>query len=255
MSDRPYVRVYYNDLIRDYPEVWGDDAQLATWLRLLATADPMWPTPPELPRSAKARVLDRLVKSTLLSLLPTHRFRVKGLDEERSRRAEAGRVGGLASGRSRTQGTTVEQSLNDRSTTQRTKSNLDETSIDETRRDEHIAREGLPNLDTEAIRALEHRTGRPAQVAGDKQLTEYDRLIEDHGLEKVLSAMDRLANGQPMTARQLVWGAMKVLEPMVDPRKAQEAELQEERDRNSRRGVEATQRYLQEIRSVGAQKP
>ena len=54
-EDRKYVRVYYNDMIRDYPEVWADDAQLATWLRLLATADPMWPTPPELPRSVKAR--------------------------------------------------------------------------------------------------------------------------------------------------------------------------------------------------------
>lgn len=91
MSDRPYVRVYYNDLIRDYPEVWGDDAQLATWLRLLCTADPMWPTPPELPRSAKARILDKLVTSTLLSLLPSHRFRVKGLDGERGRRSDAAR--------------------------------------------------------------------------------------------------------------------------------------------------------------------
>jgi hypothetical protein len=118
------------------------------------------------------------------------------------------------------------------------------------------AREGLPNLDQGAIRALEHRTGRPIQIAGDKQLTEYDRLIEDHGLEKVLSAMDRLmTDGQPMTARQLVWGAMKVLEPMVDTKELAKTERQDELDRTNRRAIEATQRHLRELRSVGERKP
>lgn len=91
--DRKYVRVYYDDLIRDYPDVWSDDAQLATWLRLLATADPMWPTPPELPRTAKARTLTKLAATTLVDLLGGHRFRVKGLDAERERRAASGRIG------------------------------------------------------------------------------------------------------------------------------------------------------------------
>jgi hypothetical protein len=103
---------------------------------------------------------------------------------------------------------------------------------------------------------LEHRTGRTWGQAGEKQLTEYDRLIEDHGLEKVLSAMDRLMDGTPMTARQLVWGAMKVLEPMVPVasllKEDADHERQEERERNSRRGVEATQRYLRELRGEPA---
>jgi len=118
------------------------------------------------------------------------------------------------------------------------------------------AREGLPNLDEAAIRALEHRTGRTWGQAGEKQLSEYDRLIEDHGLEKVLSAMDRLMDGKPLTARQLVWGAMKVLEPMVPVasllKEDADTERQEERERNSRRGVEATQRYLRELRGETA---
>ena len=53
--DRRYVRVYDDDLRRDYPKVWHDDRALATWLRLLSIADKMWPTIPELPRSVQAR--------------------------------------------------------------------------------------------------------------------------------------------------------------------------------------------------------
>ena len=90
-DDRKYVRVYYNDLIRDYPEVWADDAQLATWLRLLATADPMWPTPPELPRSVKPRPLARLVDCSLVSTLAGHRYQMKGMEAERGRRSDAAR--------------------------------------------------------------------------------------------------------------------------------------------------------------------
>lgn len=90
-NDRKYVRVYYNDLIRDYPEVWSDNDQLATWLRLLATADPMWPTPPELPRSVKARALGRLVDASLVSTVADGRYRMKGMEAERTRRGDAAR--------------------------------------------------------------------------------------------------------------------------------------------------------------------
>jgi len=91
-DERRYVRVYYNDMIRDYPEVWSDDAQLAAWLRMLSTADPMWPTPPELPRSVKPRTLAALAASTLVEPLPQHRFRMKGLDAERKRRSDSART-------------------------------------------------------------------------------------------------------------------------------------------------------------------
>lgn len=89
--DRKYVRVYYNDLIRDYPEIWADNDRLATWLRLLATADPMWPTPPELPRSVKPRVFGQLVDSSLVTTAGEGRYRMKGLDAEREMRSQNGR--------------------------------------------------------------------------------------------------------------------------------------------------------------------
>jgi hypothetical protein len=91
-DERKYVRVYYGDMIRDYPDVWADDAQLAAWLRMLSTADPMWPTPPEIPRSVKPRTLTALTGSTLVEPLPQHRFRMKGMETERKRRSDAART-------------------------------------------------------------------------------------------------------------------------------------------------------------------
>lgn len=91
-ESRRFVRVYYDDMIRDYPEVWNDDRQLSTWLRLLAASDPVWPTKPELPRAVKATVLQRLKDSSLISALPSHRYEVKGFEAERQRRADAART-------------------------------------------------------------------------------------------------------------------------------------------------------------------
>lgn len=83
--------MYYDDMIRDYEGVWNNNDQLATWVRMLAAADPVWPTPPELPRSVKPSVLARLKESSLIETLPAHRYRIKGFDLEREARSNAGR--------------------------------------------------------------------------------------------------------------------------------------------------------------------
>jgi hypothetical protein len=90
-TKRPFVRVYHDDLMHDYPAIWADDAALATWLRLLVLADKMWPTPPELPRSARGRGLARLVESGLVKQVSKHSFRIKGYDKERQSRQDAAR--------------------------------------------------------------------------------------------------------------------------------------------------------------------
>lgn len=92
-SDRRWVRVYDDDLRRDYPHVWHDDRALATWLRLLSIADKMWPTIPELPRSVRSASLALLVDSGLVELLPQHCYRIRGHDAERNARRNAGRIG------------------------------------------------------------------------------------------------------------------------------------------------------------------
>ena len=88
---RPYVRIYHVDLMRDYPEVCADDSALALWLRLLVIADRMWPTRPELPRSAKGRGLALLLRSGLVQQDSTGHFSIRGYDKERVVRQDAAR--------------------------------------------------------------------------------------------------------------------------------------------------------------------
>jgi hypothetical protein len=257
MSERaPYSRVYWS--VMDDPKFDGireDPRHFGCWCLLLIVADMAWPAPAFPPPAVSKASMKVLVEAGLVDPLTGGRFRIHGLDAERGRRRDAARTGNK-SGPNGTQ-SGPEREANGRQTGPvrlLARGALDETRRDETRisRDEPIAREGLPNLTPEAVAALEERTGRTWSVAGEKQLTEYDRLIEDHGLVAVCDAMDRLRDGKPLTARQLVWGAMKVLEPMLDTRVAADAERAEEAERNSRRGVEATQRYLAELRAAGA---
>ncbi len=90
-SDRRYVRVYDDDLRRDYPQVWDDDRALSTWLRLLALADKMWPTLPELPRRVASAPLAVLTTCGLVELMPAHCYRIRGHDAERIARSNAAR--------------------------------------------------------------------------------------------------------------------------------------------------------------------
>lgn len=91
MSDRaPYSRVYWS--VADDPKfvgIYDDDAAFALWVRLLMTADALWPAPAPLPRSARVRPLTKLVDAGLIDLLTGDRYRVHGLDAERQRRATA----------------------------------------------------------------------------------------------------------------------------------------------------------------------
>lgn len=92
MSGRPFARHYYVDLERDYPAVWWDDHLYATFGRLLAVAESMWPATPEIPRSAKAPVVQRLIASGLVLAVPPYSFRIKGMDAERTARSTAART-------------------------------------------------------------------------------------------------------------------------------------------------------------------
>jgi hypothetical protein len=100
VSGRPFARIYYVDLERDYPDVWRDDAALATYVRLLSIADAMWPAIPEVPRSAKAVVVKQLIDAVsrssaspgdggLVIAVPPYSYRIRGLDAERTARSNA----------------------------------------------------------------------------------------------------------------------------------------------------------------------
>lgn len=88
--DRKYVRVYYS--IQDDPKfdrVRGSVATLGTWLRLLMAADAVWPASADFPRALSAPHIRLLVEVGLVDQLPEHRFRIHGLDAERSARSNA----------------------------------------------------------------------------------------------------------------------------------------------------------------------
>ena len=93
-----------------------------------------------------------------------------------------------------------------------------------------LAREGLPHLSPEVQEAGEAITGRGILSAGDRQLTELDRLVEVHGPEAVIGAFSALTNGGHLEWRQLVWGAMKRLEPIPG---APDSKAERERDEQS----------------------
>jgi len=88
---RLFVKVYYEDLERDYPEVWHDPDAVITWLRLLVIQDKLWPQTPPLPRFAKARVLTQLTKCGLVILVPPDGYRIKGYQSDRLARQDAAR--------------------------------------------------------------------------------------------------------------------------------------------------------------------
>lgn len=91
MTNRPYARVYYDQLEQEFPEVWQDATLGWTWLRLLVVAEKMWPTVPEVPRSLRQKSVLRLMELGLVIPVPPHGFRIRGLDAERTRRSNAAR--------------------------------------------------------------------------------------------------------------------------------------------------------------------
>lgn len=89
-NDRRYARFYYGDFIRDYPDVYGNDAALAAFLRLLSAAEMAWPATPEIPRSCRPKGLSILVGCGLVKVTG-HTFVLKGFAKEREMRSHSGR--------------------------------------------------------------------------------------------------------------------------------------------------------------------
>jgi hypothetical protein len=91
-DERKYVRVYYEVITDDkFAGIYDDDRCLATWLRLLLLADAMWPAPADLPRSAQPKAVALLASVGLIDV-DGHRFRIHGLDAERTARSNAART-------------------------------------------------------------------------------------------------------------------------------------------------------------------
>ena len=89
-APRTYSRVYHE--IVEHPrfeKVYSNPNALGVWLQMLLTADAMHPmTPPMPPRTPTVRLL---IDVGLVIERPGNRYSMRGLNEERERRSEAGR--------------------------------------------------------------------------------------------------------------------------------------------------------------------
>jgi hypothetical protein len=145
-----YSRLYHK-FGREYPEVYADDRLLAPWVRLLVVADASWPLRPPLPRSLSARAFRHLSGCGLL-IVDGESYTVLGLDAERSRRSDAGRIG--AAKRWHSDGNAIAMPRRD------------ETNRDEPSKDETSIAGGAPDdgrVDLEAFLAVRFRIPTPAQ--------------------------------------------------------------------------------------------
>lgn len=89
-DDRRYARFYFPEFIRDYEEIYRNDAALSTWMRLLVIAEQMWPMAGFMPLGVSRRGLKMLVDAGLVTVTDLT-FSIKGQQEERERRQESAR--------------------------------------------------------------------------------------------------------------------------------------------------------------------
>ena len=87
---RRFLRFYYPEFMRDYPDVYADDAAFSAFIRLLAAAEMAWPATPELPRSIRPKAL-RVLTARSLVKVSGHTFALKGFVKEREMRADSAR--------------------------------------------------------------------------------------------------------------------------------------------------------------------
>ena len=90
MAEKPYTRVYHR-LMTEYPSVYRSPAQLGLWLQLLILAEKFYPDPAPVPH--KTRTYRELVAVGLVQEQASTGYTIKGLEAERERRAESGRIG------------------------------------------------------------------------------------------------------------------------------------------------------------------
>lgn len=159
MGDARYARIYWS--VMDDPKFDGirDDTRLfGAWAMCLIVADMAYPAPAFIPPVVPRPAFARLVACGLVDELGGSRYRIHGLEAERTRRSEAARVGGLASGRSRTN----ERSLNGRSTVvQQTPNEIEPSKAEQSKAEQNTdARDDL-----EAFLMVRFHPPTPAQRA------------------------------------------------------------------------------------------
>lgn len=248
VSDRqPYSRVYWT-IVDDakFASIFDNDSHLAAWLRLLLIAEQAHPASAHLPANVRKASVTALAEAGLIHVTGS-RYRLNGLKAERDRRSDAARVGGLASGRSRS----ADQPLTKRSTNvpapRERPLNEIEPRRDETRRDEDetpraTANDPYDDPEMEAVRWL------AAHGCDIRPGNGYHRnlvtLVQAHGINAVIGMFDRLAGAgmKQGDTKGYVFGAKDALDARTRPdlKVLEKTERAEDVAARNRRSVERT---------------
>lgn len=239
-DDRPYSRVYH-EAVADpkFREVWLDDRALATWLRLLISADQAWPAPAMLYQGVAKATVALLVRVGLVRLERGPYYVIVGLDEERRRRSTGASKAAQARwhGREDDPPDPPDESMptrrprngprtptSDADRIPETMPSRDEPSQDETRREvragaaEPDDRQAM-HVDWPDLQLLaESLTGKPYAMTngyGGLGAIAHDTL-ERHGYQAVSATWRQIAEvipgGKRPTLNQLVFGARDALD-------------------------------------------
>lgn len=210
MNDNKYSRVYWGVVDDDrFIGIYDDDSNWSAYTRLLMIADQAWPASAHLPATLRKSSLSALIERGIVEPGTSGRFRIHGMDAERERRSEAGRLGGIASGRSR-------QSLNGRSSNVQPEfakpldqsRNLDEERRDETRREdqEHpAALEMYAQLVSRPSAKAQSWLDRLVSTYGDGSTTKAIQDASAGGIRDLLSRTETLlseAKGKSAASRR-----------------------------------------------------
>lgn len=260
MAEGRFVLVYHEDMIANHSPIWDDDKALATWVRLLALADKMWPSPAELPRGASKPAVDRLIGAGLIATVGQHRFHIPALDAKRNAASNA------ASNAARIRHGTARSNAESLPTRRRPDVDKDQTLTARPSLDGPMGPE-LANIYDLAtgvdpipvdVRRLQRLA---ADLTGDPFVNIHAGLglkaVNEqlpHGFDRVESAWRqvstrvRAASGPNVkpTLRQLVFGADEILNavPRPDAKEQREDETRAEFDRR----VARTQREIAALR-------
>lgn len=205
------MRVYHDDLQRDYPAVWDDDTLLANWLRLLVVGDKLWPAPGEVPASVRPRVLMALESTGILEALPKHRFALRGLNSERARRAASARVGAGVRWDSERNANGVQpqsEGESDRNASQVRGERV---------RASALGVDSESTTEEDSVLAWLASVGATVQPNGNGHHRDLVLLVGRQGADAVLTAMRRRYEAGDRSKAQLIYGAANDLEPIHRP--------------------------------------
>lgn len=266
-AKRRFVSVFY-DIASEYPAVYKNDTALATWLRLLMTADAIWPAPASIPRSANEDAIALLSQAGLLTI-DGDEYVVKGLDKLRRAMSDKGRAGAEA----RWGGNANEDAIADASampsTAQHTTvtaqhvdspslegshllndegSRSDERTTIQKQTDERFGDDHVRPEFEALARKAEELTGTANALRNPfgGYATTLLSLVDIHGLETTLAnmAMVRVQLGRRMTIKELVFGTESLMTRPVSAAQAVKAEREQEVDDGLKRRLERTQLSL-----------